>query len=259
MTLIIDSGYTTTFADADVQAYLTAVETADNQALEYPVAVAINDFVVGCKADGIWTAIKASCILAGARTLAGALVPLVGPAPDNIGPFVQGDYNRKTGPLTDSTSKYLDSKRAGNADPQDNMHMAAFLSQNPTATFMGTSTSGLATRKLLYFDTNAYLFANNGFSSFPGTINFSTGFIGLSRSNGSSYTGRAKGTTYNTNTASNGTVSTNIYVFAENRVNIPIYGTSARGSFYSIGESINLTFLESRVTALINAFAAAIP
>jgi hypothetical protein len=67
--------------DADAQAYITAVETADGQALETGVRDAINAFVVGCKADGIWNAIKASCILAGARTLTGALVPLVGTAP----------------------------------------------------------------------------------------------------------------------------------------------------------------------------------
>jgi len=62
-------------SDPDAQAYITAVETADGQALETAVRTAINNFVVGCKADGIWNAIKASCILAGARTLAGALVP----------------------------------------------------------------------------------------------------------------------------------------------------------------------------------------
>ena len=58
-------------ADADAAAYITAVETADGQALENGVKVAIDNFVLGCKQDGIWTAIKASCILAGARTLAG--------------------------------------------------------------------------------------------------------------------------------------------------------------------------------------------
>jgi hypothetical protein len=68
--------------DPDAAAYITAVETADGQALEERTKIAIDNFVLGCKADGIWTAIKASCILSGARTLAGALVPLVGTAPD---------------------------------------------------------------------------------------------------------------------------------------------------------------------------------
>jgi hypothetical protein len=66
--------------DADAAAYIAAVEAADGQALEAGVRWNIDQFVRGCKADGIWTAIKASCILSGARTLSGALVPLVGSA-----------------------------------------------------------------------------------------------------------------------------------------------------------------------------------
>jgi hypothetical protein len=69
-------------------------------------------FVNGCKADGIWNAIKASCILAGARTLNGALVPLVGTAPTNFN-FVDWCYNRKTGLVGDGSTKYLDSNRGG--------------------------------------------------------------------------------------------------------------------------------------------------
>jgi hypothetical protein len=101
MGLVISKGltlrkdYRSAFADPDVQAYLSAVEQADGQALEYPVAYAVDEFVRGCKADGIWSAIKASCILAGARTRLGALTPLVGTAPTSFN-FVDGDYNRKT-------------------------------------------------------------------------------------------------------------------------------------------------------------------
>jgi hypothetical protein len=110
---------TPTFSfDADAQTYITAVETADGQALETATRYAINNFVIGCKQDGIWSAIKASCILAGARTLSGALVPLVGTAPTNFN-FVSGDYNRKTGLVGDKSTKYLDSNRNNNADPQN--------------------------------------------------------------------------------------------------------------------------------------------
>jgi hypothetical protein len=88
--------------DTDAQAYINAVEAADTAAgvsggLEAATKDAINAFVVGCKADGIWTAIKASCILAGARTLAGALVPLVGAAPTRFGTEGGWTYDRKTG------------------------------------------------------------------------------------------------------------------------------------------------------------------
>ena len=79
--------------DPDALAYLAEVERIDGQALESGTRNAVIAFVTGCKADGIWTAIKASCILSGARTLSGALMPLAGTAPSNFN-FVSGDYNR---------------------------------------------------------------------------------------------------------------------------------------------------------------------
>jgi hypothetical protein len=113
--------------DADAVAYIAAVEAVDGQALETATRMAINSFVKGCKNDGIWTAIKASCILAGARTLAGALVPLVGTAPTNFdGLFDSGDYNRKTGLIGDGSTKSLDSNRNNNADPQNSKHVSAY-------------------------------------------------------------------------------------------------------------------------------------
>jgi hypothetical protein len=48
-------------------------------------------------------------------------------------------------------------------------------------------------------------------------------------------------------------------VFAVNNNGTIQVPTNARLAFYSIGESLNLTQLDTRVTALINAFGAAIP
>jgi hypothetical protein len=96
--------------DADAAAYLRAVEAADGQALETPVKRAVDDFFRGTKADGTFSALKAACILCGARTLAGALVPLAGAAPTNNN-FVDADYNRETGLVGNGSTKYLDSGR----------------------------------------------------------------------------------------------------------------------------------------------------
>jgi hypothetical protein len=113
MGLVISKGLTLRRelpADAEADAYIAAVEAADGQALEPGVKFAIKNFVLCCKQDGIWSAIKASCILAGARTRLGALTPLVGTAPTSFN-FVDGDYNRKTGLVGDGSTKYLDSNR----------------------------------------------------------------------------------------------------------------------------------------------------
>jgi hypothetical protein len=72
--LTLRKGYIGT-DDPDAEAYIAAVEAADlasdptAEPLETATKVAIHSFVKGCKADGIWPAIKASCILAGARHL----------------------------------------------------------------------------------------------------------------------------------------------------------------------------------------------
>ena len=244
-------------SDPDAQTYLRAVEAADGSPLEVSTTIAINAFVVGCKTDGIWNAIKACCILAGARTLAGALVPLVGTAPTNFN-FVTGDYNRKTGPLSNGSSKYLNTNRAGNADPQNDMHLSVFCSQNAPNAALGASNDATNIRKLLYFDaTQSIAFANNNIAGFPGNMSFSTGFLGVNRISSSAYSARVKQTPYTSNTASTGVPTSNILVFADGRPSSIVYGLSARLAFYSIGESLNLELLDARVTALINAINAA--
>jgi hypothetical protein len=254
--------------DPDAFAYFTAVEAADGQALEDSVRDAYNAFVVGCKVDGIWTAIKASCILAGARTLAGALVPLVGTAPTNNN-FVSGDYNRETGLIGNNSSKYLDSNRANNADPQDSQHLAVYSSSRQVVTddalggYIGDLTAGQDGASYIYDFKNAagsaMVFRSRGGAEF--TTSFSTGlaFIGLSRGASGSFTSRVFGTNTSRTQASSTPTTGNLHVFRLNRSSGDFLYTDARIAFYSIGESLDLALLDTRVTALINAIAAAIP
>ncbi len=93
--------------DTDAQAYITAVETADGASLETATRDAINAYVQALKAGNVWTSAAQLLLPCGPRTLAGALVPLKGADPANVG-FSSGDYNRKTG-LTGSGTKYLNS------------------------------------------------------------------------------------------------------------------------------------------------------
>jgi hypothetical protein len=69
-----------------------------------------------------------------------------GTAPTNFN-FVSGDYNRKTGLVGDGSTKYLDSNRAGNADPQNSFHLSTYsttattllLLAPPAAQALGTA------------------------------------------------------------------------------------------------------------------------
>jgi len=245
--------------DSDAQAYITAVETADTQALETGVTDAINAFVVGCKADGIWAAIKASCILSGARTLAGALVPLVGGAPTNFS-FVSGDYNRKTGLVGNGTTKYLSSNRANNANPQNSNHNAVYATSISATsgtfiaaegTIAGTNFIGGGQAAPIF--TRSRASAGTAFASNP-----VAGLIGTSRAASGSYTIRCNGSNATGSVASTATESSSVLIFRRGSVASPTYG-SHRLAFYSIGESLNLALLESRLITLSNAFNAAIP
>lgn len=242
--------------DADVVAYVLAVEAADGQRLEDGVISAYDSFITGCKSDGIWAALKASCILAGARTLSGALVPLVGTAPTNAN-FVSGDYNRETGLLGNGSTKYLNSNRNSATDPQDNVHQCVYLtaggSINISRNIIGTSTSP---QTFLSSGTSANLGSRcRTGGTFLNGSSTSVGFKGQSRNVAASYVLRVGGSNSTRAAASSGHPSVNHFIFA----------TGASGSFdgrlsyYSIGESLNLAFLDTRVSTLMTAIAAAIP
>ena len=254
--------------DPDAQAYITAVEAADTEALEVGVKDAINDFVVGCKADGIWPAIKASCILAGARTLTGALVPLAGAAPTSFN-FVSGDYNRKTGLVGDGSTKYLNSNRNNNADPQNSKHVSIFPTVATTGgNLINSGAGGVSGRTGIGFtlnapnQTTAQTSINNS-NSFDkagdiASANVANKLMGLGRSSSANFTARFNGTNTLVNAISTTPNNGNITIFARPVSPVDLFSTS-RLAFYSIGESLDLALLDARVTALVNAFAAAIP
>jgi len=256
--------------DSDVRNYIAAVEIADGQQLEQAVKDAIRDFILGCKTDGIWSAIRASCILMGARTLSGCLTPLVGSAPTNNN-FVTGDYNRKTGLLGNGSTKYLNSNRNNNADPQNNKHMAVYLGSALTtsASFRahlgivgdGGSNTGAS---LIGTDatTNSARYRNNGntVAVVGSSAGASQGLSGSSRSSSSTFDSRAAGSSSSNAATSETPVSGTYAVFARQQGSAIVDSYSdARIAFYSIGESLTLSLLDSRVTTLYNAIGAAIP
>jgi hypothetical protein len=252
--------------DQDALTYLAAVETADGQALESGVRLAVNAFVKGCKVDGIWPAIKASCVLAGARTLSGALVPLVGTAPTNAN-FVSGDYNRKTGLIGNASTKYLDSNRDNNADPQNSQHVSVYASNVATSSASefpayfgrgGNAESGAVIMGRLASNGDLYQASRIG-SLFSGGNATVAGLHALSRNLSASYVRRVAGANTTITDTSQAPFAGNIAIFASNRTaGIQNY-SNARLAFYSIGEFLDLAKLDTRVTTLINALAAAIP
>lgn len=256
------AGATTGISDADALDFISRVETADGQTLESGVRTAIEAFIVGCKADaspnaGVsnFQAIEASCLLMGARTLGGALVPLKGAAPTNFN-FVSGDYSRSLGLLGNGVDKYLSSNRNQTADPQNNKHLAVFRSVAATndAGLIGGSPP-VAGLSHLYTGLGSFFVRLNSSGAFGVTLTTHPGavFYGASRQNSAGFSVRIGQTSYSHSAASSTPVSDTIRIFFGQGF------TNARLSYYSIGNAVDLTLLENRVIALRNAIAAALP
>ena len=217
---------------------------------------AYDAFIRGCKSDGTWTAIKASCIMAGWDGLAGALTPLVGTAPTNNN-FVAGDYDRETGLVGDGSTKYLDSNRNSNADPQNDKHHSVYVSALATAAGIlnGAQIGGTAGQSGIAVTTgldNSFRVNNAGANSYAQ----STGFLGVSRSAAGVVDIRRIGNSVTESRTSQTPITESIGLLGRTTNESH---TNARLAFYSIGESLDLALLDARVTTLITAIGAAIP
>lgn len=240
--------------EPEAQDYIERVQRAEGQATESAVRVAINAFVAGCKDDGTWGAIKACCILAGARTLIGALVPLVGAAPTSNN-FVAADYNRRTGLVGNGTSKSLNSNRNNNADPQNSRHAAVHANtpDNTGRYLIGARTPGTDSGSTQLMQSTQSASVNSADASDNAGAAMPTNtptFKGISRSSSSNYISRVNGTNFTITRTSATPVSQSLMIF--NRQDLPgsTY-SNARIAFYSIGEALDLALFDARVSELM--------
>ena len=243
--------------DPDAAAYIASVEAADGQSLEQGIKDAITGFVVDCKTAGIWNAIQSCCLLCGARTLNGALVPLKGPAPTNFNSlFTNNDYNRETGLKGNGSSKFLNTNFASSSLPQDNFHFSLHISSLSSVgaqkTYMADGGTNMyrpiSNNTLTQFNINA------SFGAAAGDLDMaiSTGFCGLSRDNASNFTIRIGSRNRVVSASSVGSTSGTMRIFGRNGNNVMGEFSDGRIAFYSIGEQVNLKALNDCVDKLIN-------
>lgn len=249
---ILTSSYI--ISDTDAATYIALVEAADKTSLSYSYRKAVNEFIIGCKSDNIWTSLKSSCILLGARTLSGILVPLVGTAPTNNG-FVEVNYNRNLGLSNSSRAGWLDSNRNNNADPQDNQHMSVYIT-NPESTIteyqyigVGTNVTGAT-----HISTNINRRNRNGLAVSASSLPSANTLLAMSRSAPSSFNSRTNSVDTAHAISSQAPYVGNVAVFSRDIGNGK---TNATLAFYSIGTSLDLSLLDNRVTTLVNELSAA--
>jgi hypothetical protein len=192
--------------------------------------------------------------------LNGALVPLVGTAPTNNN-FVSGDYNRETGLKGNASTKHLNSNRAANADPQNDSHFSVWVSTPSTTigNFYLGSAQTTPTSVGNTISSTVTVSTRNAVSSVANLGNpTGTGFAGVARSSSSGFNSRWVGINRNFSFASTTNISSNFLIFSGNLNGNPSNRTNGRLSFYSIGQSLNLALLDTRVANLMTAIQAAI-
>lgn len=237
----------------DAQAYIAAVEAADGQALEAGVRTAITALIDGLKADGLWPAMQATALLAGARTLAGALVPLRGDAPTNVG-FVEADYNRVTGLKGDGVGKYLGTTFIYAPAQQNNAHLAVWRTEaEGTSGTQATAGDGsIAGAQLLTTSSSrAFRLMDTAVFTDPSRL---LGFAGVSRASSTTKTQRYGGESTEVTQTSSGVRGTALTIFARGGAN----PTTARIAFYSAGNSADMAAMDARIGTYLAAVDAAL-
>ena len=249
--------------DRDAIAYIRAVEEADGAYLETSVKTAINNLVSGLKADdGLWDAIGSSCLLCGPRTLAGALVPLRGDAPTPNG-FVSGDHSRTDGLGDPDGTSYLVTGLPYNEVNANDEHLAVYVTSlpgNDQNLLGGGSVAPVAYSRIGYVGNQQKYDFQTGVG-LSVAAQFSTGFVGGSRSSSATVTRRNAGSSVTAAAASTtrSTTSTPYGVFCGNYATLTgAAPTIAKLAFYSIGTSLDLTKLDSHITAYVTAIGAAL-
>lgn len=263
MSLIISKVFT---YDEDAGNYIQAVEAVDGQALESATRKAINNFVITCKQDGIWSSLEQCGILCGARTQAGSLIPLVKPA-GNANPVLGGttggwSYSRKTGLSGNGTNNYLDTNYVIPSGNQNNCHIAVYKSTSNSGGgnpyWIGNSNAGLSIIAAVG-GAGAYLLGGLILTASSSGI----GLHAVSRNNSASAS--IKRPTISAQTVNNSTSgappSASIYLFNTNIGGTPgsTQWSSAPLTFYSAGKGIDLDKLHIQVAELMTALAIAIP
>jgi hypothetical protein len=264
--------------DVDAGTYLKAVEAADAQPLEPYVAQAINQFVLGCKADGNFTPINAGCIVMGARTITGALVPLAGTAPTPNG-YVSSDYNRKTG-LKANGTQWIYTRRQHEDDPQNSRHLCVFVSENNTLDtsrtyggMFGSQTLGGTTHLMsgqttpLARMTVRICTDQTASGSLSQAAN--PGFFGATRISSAQVNTRGSGVEEVRNQTSATPITGDVFIHARASVTAgggvpgtgnPAFQGDSRLAFYSLGESLaSLAAMDARLTTLYNTLQTIIP
>jgi hypothetical protein len=243
-------------ATAETLAWIAAVEAADGQQLEdsalEPMVTLAN-----------WRIpLGGVCLpMCGARTLAGALVPMVGPAPTGVN-LVPGDYSRVNGIAGDGTTKSVNTGYNHNASGQNSFHGFVNASANPGGAgyYFGAGATEAGATQVGRFTSSANWVTRCQVSTSIGVISFSVtelGLIGVIRETSLGYRLRVGAGSENLVVPSQAPLNNNLIVFARGTAAVAANHIAATLNFYSFGAGISTT-IESEFVTRVGTFTAAI-
>ena len=243
--------------DADAQAWISAVETADAQSLETGVKNAMNQLVLDLKSNSIWTAMGTFVSLMGARTLAGALIDVKTPSLSytNVN-FVSGDYNRTTGLVGDGSTKYLNTGYDNNVNSQDDKSlwvMAHTVDTSGSTGYIGIGNTGVNGASRITVgaggtDISARLNTLNPATRAGGNV---AGLIGGRRVISTTQFAYGNNGETSGSFSSQTPLAGNIYVFAINETGTPAKFTNARLRACAVGANHDLTLAQNCMNTYI--------
>jgi hypothetical protein len=182
-------------------------------------------------------------------------------APTAEGGWASGDYDRATGLTGNPTaSLYLDSRRAGDDDLQNDRHRAAYVTVTPSLAskaYMGHTNGTNQFDDIYHANGVSYIRSMTTGPAYNGTTE--TGFIGYSRDSSATvdfevFSASATDAAYTSTTP----LTSNVLVFGSNESGGPGRFTDATIAFYSIGTSLDIAKLDTHISSYVTAIGAAL-
>ncbi|MEO1003547.1 MAG: hypothetical protein AAFX65_10615 [Cyanobacteria bacterium J06638_7] len=259
--IVVDSFKRSTGPSPEALAWIAAVEAADGQALEPAVAAAMAAFFDWRVPYG-----GACCLLKGARTLAGALTPLIGPAPTAVD-VSGGDYTRynlELGPDTIASriETGFNTSNLGLTDHHVVVRIAVALPFQPNAIalFEAERTAGSIYTYSRGSDNAMYWasFSSQKFTSVQGGwTDYPVGLYGVNRNSSTEFDALMAGVVTTEGRAVGTRVDAELWI--GDRKNLQNHVEDTHIDLYSAGAYIDSAEFASQVEAHMAAIEAALP
>jgi hypothetical protein len=245
--------------DQNAWAWIQAVEKADAQHLEPGVRAAMNQLVLDMKANSLWTPVQTMVVKMGARTLSGALVDIKNPSSSwTNNNFVSGDYNRTTGLIGNTTTKYLNTGRAGSSDSQDDFAMWTYQSTAVSASnrwLMGNTRGATGGNEIRASSGDLRFYSRNNTSDTDTGAN-AAGLVGTSRSASGSYTSRGAQADQSNTRTSQTTATGTFFDHATNDAGVAASWHNHRSQASAIGAAHSLSTMETVFATFVDSITA---